>query len=184
MLTSLSWRLQSKSERFRMAANHWRLKSIKEASSVPYIGTLSHDMDNSWNIPGFSWANSYKTDRKVQIWPYESDENLLDHIILSSLSDWIRELNKDIQFNSDTFAKEVKDLAENYFNSVVPSSKDDLTEYLTTSLSNGRKLKWVLMFIPPNLTFSLHAHPNVELIVILEGSMHEYRLKVRWTATC
>ena len=32
------------------------------------------------------------------------------------------------------------------------------------------------MYIPANLSFNLHAHPNIEIIWVLSGTIHEYRL--------
>ena len=34
------------------------------------------------------------------------------------------------------------------------------------------------MSIAPNEQFQLHAHPNLELIWVVGGAMHEYRLSV------
>lgn len=49
---------------------------------------------------------------------------------------------------------------------------------LNNHRSNGRELKWNIMSIAPNEQFQLHAHPNLELIWVLGGAMHEYRLSV------
>jgi hypothetical protein len=44
------------------------------------------------------------------------------------------------------------------------------------STSNGRFLEWSIMECAPNLQFHLHAHPNIELICCLSGSIHEIRM--------
>ena len=55
-------------------------------------------------------------------------------------------------------------------------SNDDLQEFLQTSLSSGRELKWAVMDIAPGTQFKLHAHPNIELIYFIRGALHEIRM--------
>ena len=57
--------------------------------------------------------------------------------------------------------------------------RDDIIEIISNNhRSNGRELKWNIMSIAPNEQFQLHAHPNLELIWVVRGAMHEYRLSV------
>lgn len=56
------------------------------------------------------------------------------------------------------------------------SLRADLDEFTSTGRSNGRAMKWHLMRIAPNTSFKLHAHPNIELIYVIRGTMHEIRL--------
>lgn len=72
----------------------------------------------------------------------------------------------------------IDDNMNNYFKS--NDKKDEYKEWLDTGLSNGRKLSLSLMFIPSNLTFKLHAHPNIECILVLKGAIHELRLKSKY----
>ena len=51
----------------------------------------------------------------------------------------------------------------------------ELSEYLETGLSNGRKLKLQIMILPPGLYFKVHAHPNIEFEVTLSGCLEEFR---------
>jgi len=53
--------------------------------------------------------------------------------------------------------------------------QEELAELLSTSTSNGRQIRWDVMKIGGNVSFSLHAHPNVELIYVVKGAIHEYR---------
>ncbi|GMI04313.1 hypothetical protein TrLO_g11529 [Triparma laevis f. longispina] len=57
---------------------------------------------------------------------------------------------------------------------ILPPS--ELSEFLQTGLSNSQKLKWDLMEVQPNQRFSLHAHPNAEMILCVKGRIHEFRL--------
>jgi hypothetical protein len=55
-------------------------------------------------------------------------------------------------------------------------SKADFDEVLSTQgQSRGRKLRFDVMHIMANLSFSLHAHPNVEAIYVIKGAIHEFR---------
>eukprot|EP00746_Dinoflagellata_sp_MGD_P152220 gnl/MRDRNA2_/MRDRNA2_83516_c0_seq1.p1 gnl/MRDRNA2_/MRDRNA2_83516_c0~~gnl/MRDRNA2_/MRDRNA2_83516_c0_seq1.p1 ORF type:complete len:288 (-),score=58.11 gnl/MRDRNA2_/MRDRNA2_83516_c0_seq1:272-1135(-) len=54
--------------------------------------------------------------------------------------------------------------------------KEELQEWLQTGLSNGRPLKLQLMGLPPNMSFPVHAHPNIEMMFELAGSLSEVRL--------
>jgi hypothetical protein len=57
-----------------------------------------------------------------------------------------------------------------------PTFDEELREFLDSGKSNGRTMKWHLMKIAPNVSFSLHAHPNIELIYVFRGTMNELRL--------
>ena len=59
----------------------------------------------------------------------------------------------------------------------------ELTEYLTTGRSNGRKLKLQIMILPPGLYFKVHAHPNIEFEVTLSGCLEEFRWLFRVQAS-
>lgn len=56
------------------------------------------------------------------------------------------------------------------------SGREDLDEWLYTGKSNGIEPRFVALQIPPHTTFFVHAHPGIELVYLLEGSMHEVRL--------
>jgi len=63
----------------------------------------------------------------------------------------------------------------NYFIDI--EKLEEYKEWLDSGLSNRRSLSLSLMLIPKNLLFKLHAHPNIECIFVLKGSIHELRLK-------
>ena len=52
---------------------------------------------------------------------------------------------------------------------------DELDAWLDTGLSNGRSLRLSVMAIKPNDWFCVHAHPNIELMQTLVGTLHEVR---------
>ena len=52
----------------------------------------------------------------------------------------------------------------------------DVAEITGSGTSNGRNLRFDLMSIAGGTAFSLHAHPNAELVYCLEGELHEIRL--------
>ena len=52
---------------------------------------------------------------------------------------------------------------------------DELDAWLDTGLSNGRLLRLSVMAIKPNDWFCVHAHPNIELMQTLVGTLHEIR---------
>ena len=56
----------------------------------------------------------------------------------------------------------------------------DYAEWSSSGSSNGRVLTLAMMFIPNNLSFQLHAHPNIECILVLDGAIYELRLKAKY----
>ena len=82
------------------------------------------------------------------------------------------------QFHPIKVASIIEKAINNYSNSNAVY-RDDILEIISHNhLSNGRVLKWNIMSIAPNVQFQLHAHPNLELIWVVSGAMHEYRLSV------
>lgn len=83
--------------------------------------------------------------------------------------------------------KDAEYFRENLSNSMLSALKGHLTGELSCQYrefedsgwrsSQGRRLKWHIMIIKPNVSFKLHAHPNIELILVLNGTMHELRLQ-------
>jgi len=78
--------------------------------------------------------------------------------------------------NVQDFAFRIKDSLAKYFEKTC--TNDDLKEFFDTGLSNNRRLRWDIMYIAPNTSFKLHAHPNIELIYVIDGAIHEHRLQV------
>jgi hypothetical protein len=51
----------------------------------------------------------------------------------------------------------------------------ELSEFLSTSKSNGKELQWAVLECQAACQFRLHAHPNLELIYCVAGSLFEIR---------
>merc|ERR1711990_1373155 len=54
---------------------------------------------------------------------------------------------------------------------------NDLQEFMATGASNSSPCEFVALRIPPRTSFFVHAHPGIELVYLLRGSMHEIRLE-------
>ena len=57
--------------------------------------------------------------------------------------------------------------------------QSEWTAFALTGRSNGRAMQYIRMCIPPSCSFPLHAHPNVECIYVVHGTLYEKRLV--WT---
>jgi acetolactate synthase-1/2/3 large subunit len=57
------------------------------------------------------------------------------------------------------------------------NAKAELDDFVHSGRSNGRSMCYGSFRIGPNLTFPLHAHPNIECIYVVSGTIHERRLK-------
>jgi len=57
-------------------------------------------------------------------------------------------------------------------------SSADFETLNNSSTSNGRSLHWTYMEIPSKNVFELHAHPSVEVVKCIKGSLHEIRAAV------
>ncbi|GFH43880.1 hypothetical protein CTEN210_00353 [Chaetoceros tenuissimus] len=55
-------------------------------------------------------------------------------------------------------------------------TKEELQEFLETNESNGRPLFMQMMMLKPSQWFRIHAHPTIEFVYCLHGSLHEYRM--------
>lgn len=142
-------------------------------------------MEEDWKQVGFGWTNKHSpklnlVSTKVsflipsqtitfsefhQEFPEQSFyQLLLDHF-------------PSFPYDFDTFKDIFHLFLHQYFTVEKPqylSHYEDLRRH--GGLSNERQLRWDIMYIPPNLSFNLHAHPNIEIIWVLSGTIHEYRL--------
>ena len=64
---------------------------------------------------------------------------------------------------------------QNKYGSITQSDRTELHDFLETGLSNGRQLILQIMICPPGKCFQIHAHPNIESMLTLNGSLHELR---------
>jgi hypothetical protein len=78
--------------------------------------------------------------------------------------------------------KEINDKQNNPCsdNITIPGSDDnlDFIDFVTnrSCKSNERQLQWSIMSCPRGVQFPLHAHPNLELIYCIRGTLYEIRM--------
>jgi hypothetical protein len=58
------------------------------------------------------------------------------------------------------------------------SIKSDFIDFIMNQccISNNRQMEWSVMSCPPGVQFQLHAHPNIELIYCIRGTLYEIRM--------
>lgn len=156
----------SESGRGTQSASVWKL--VKWALSDAFSIILECAMGTNISIPGFGW--SQKRGQAVQIEPLMKAGSSID----------IEEVFK----SSSSLAglRSVMEIQEmsNVLNMGIAKtfSKVELDELRNTGRSNGRELVWCLMKLGKHTRFSLHAHPNIEVIYVIRGVIYEYRLVV------
>jgi hypothetical protein len=92
---------------------------------------------------------------------------------------WVVERNPSCSSNNHT--PKTNDLyelwpTEEEESNSATSSNDHHHQRRSVLYSNQRPLQWNIMDCPPACKFQLHAHPNVELILCLQGELHEVRM--------
>lgn len=119
--------------------------------------------------PGFGWASSKVTASKR------------DKVVLDSRGfEFSIEpgVNADklctlMDVDSSTAETQYQEMMSKLCEGVSPSDFQDVT---ASGASCGRRLRIDLMTIEPNVSFSLHSHPNCECIAVATGEIFEYRL--------
>jgi len=129
------------------------------------------------DTPGFGWANPQKSAEKVVITHGKGFEvGDMDSGYAGQLvQKFTSENGLRFAFTVEEFNARLKLSVEKYFDGI--GKREELTELLTKGTSNGRALKWEMMSIAPNCAFKLHAHPNVEMIHVVWGKLHEFRFR-------
>jgi hypothetical protein len=126
--------------------------------------------------PGHGWASSQKKlvtleDKKVFI---------TDNDIQDAVGDFAREFcvkrNIEFPFTNATFNSTVSQVLSSYLTSI--NKIEEYSEFCSTGRSNDRQMKWDIMTISANTSFKLHAHPNIEIIYVMQGAIHELRYEV------
>lgn len=131
--------------------------------------------------PGFGWSNNVSKTSVTIL----NDQILHENLDFSDFPgqspiDLLRS-HTDLELDYSSITSTLKSTLIERLRSV--GKHDDLDDFASTGLSNDRKLQWALMHIPPHIAFHLHAHPNIELIVVIKGRIHEYRMKVSTLTT-
>jgi hypothetical protein len=136
-------------------------------------------MKSSLSEPGFGWAIRTKEERVIiEEGRVLSLSDVQQGFPLDYPGEFVQEkvIKYGIDHHFPNFHLDINDVFYRYF-----ASRNILNEYeefLATGKSNGREMKWDMMLVQPNTSFRLHAHPNIELIYVIQGAMHEFRFKV------
>ena len=137
------------------------------------------------SVPGFGWATSKGKDlvvldeggRAVTL------EDIAAGFPTKFPEAFVRkfcEENGILICDIPNFSVAINEVLESYF--VATPFEDEYKQFLRTGRSNDRLMKWDIMSIQPNTSFRLHAHPNIELIYVIKGAMHEMRHQVRYSS--
>lgn len=138
--------------------------------------------------PGFGWttskANKVELIKGYSLIDLQSIVKTTSNLLESSYPiEFLRSFldsndRKNIQLpSSQNFTSCMKEVMDNYFTHNNDNLQNQQYEMLkATNTSSGRHLRWDIMIIEPNASFRLHAHPNIEVIFVIQGTIHEYRL--------
>jgi len=123
---------------------------------------------------------NFKYKNGIYFYPKELEFKNTDSNIMNAAHLLNESLNQNIIEPSDFLEKFRKNM-DNYFLVKNPDLKDEYYNLLNTNKSNGKKLKWNILFCEPNHIFSLHIHPNIEYEYSpsLKYSLGEYRYKTQ-----
>eukprot|EP00798_Chlamydomonas_sp_ICE-L_P019106 gene19105-25710_t len=75
--------------------------------------------------------------------------------------------------NKETFSKEFRSSLEKLLK---PKAPNEYEAFMQTGMCNDRQHQWVILHLPPHTYFPVHAHPGLEIVYVVSGSMHEIRL--------
>lgn len=132
--------------------------------------------------PGFGWATSKR--RLVTLdenGRFVTESDMTEGFPSSFPCNFVREFcaKKSIEFpfTNEEFSATIKDVLTSYLSS--HNLLEEYDEFCKTGKSNNRAMKWDIMTITPNTSFKLHAHPNIEIIYVIQGAIHEYRYEVQ-----
>ena len=128
---------------------------------------------NPFIKPGFGWTNLHNNKDKVII----AQGNTVT--AFRKFSDAAFFINEMLGLCLDSLSFETK--INNCLNIElgIERAKEVIDEMFAKGTSNNRKLKYDLMKILPNTAFKMHAHPNIEIIYVITGALHEFRLQVK-----
>lgn len=94
-----------------------------------------------------------------------------DYVLLSKSGEGSNNVRHVLQMSDADMAQVRTD-----WNAVLENKKSsELSELLSTSVSNGKELQWAVMECQAGCQFRLHAHPNLELVYCVTGSLFEIR---------
>ena len=121
---------------------------------------------NGFNKPGFGWTS---TGRSVELVRGEDISNV--GLSPNYIYEFIKS-NLGVEVSDDIYDKIILSLKQTLGET---EAEKAIFELQTHGTSNNRPLRYDIMKIRPNNAFPLHAHPNIEIVYVIYGSMHEYR---------
>lgn len=132
--------------------------------------------------PGFGWVSS-----KIKLVSLDeggkvvTEDDMKESFPSNYACNFVRRFceERSISFQIEGFANTVNQVLKSYLSS--QNLSDEYDEFIKTGKSNGREMKWDIMTIQPNTSFKLHAHPNIEIIYVIQGAIHEFRYEVSIT---
>jgi hypothetical protein len=147
-------------------------------ADLPAQGQVEAGEEDCWSIPGFGWTSSLDS---VEVHPLgslqisrRSDDDGVQHIDFQNVCQLLRE-KVPTGFMSES-------QLENFPSAAQAAAEQGLSQAAIKEIiesggrSNNRQLTWNIMLIPKHKRFHLHAHPNVELIYCVKGTLYEHRL--------
>lgn len=144
-------------------------------------GILNIASDESWSQVGFGWTSTYLGTSKQKVnlltsspeWiSFDSYETQFPG---SKPFETVHELIPDYPISNNLFQETILYVLETYFQENL-TLQSDLVDFQSHGTSCQRRLRWEIMHIPKHMSFPLHAHPNIEVICVLQGEIHEYRM--------
>ena len=131
-------------------------------------------IENVFIKPGFGWTNLHNNKDKVII-AHGNSVNSLGNF--SNAASFINEILGTC-FDCKSIETKIKNCL--IIELGTEMAKEVIDEMFAAGTSNNRKLKYDLMKILPKTAFKMHAHPNIEIIYIISGVLHEFRLQVKY----
>ena len=122
---------------------------------------------NRFNRPGFGWTSTGRSVELIRGDEVSKAGFLSSHYIYEFIKS-----NLGVEVSDDIYDKIIHNLKQTLGEA---EAKRAIVELETYGTSNNRPLRYDIMKIRPNNAFPLHAHPNIEIVYVIYGSMHEYR---------
>lgn len=128
------------------------------------------------SIPGFGWATNGTSSTTSARGKVTLDPRGFVFDAATNRENLEKLLGESGSLSGTAPPREVISYAEVLSSLQAEVSESDYRELMSTNgTSCGQRMRFDVMSISPNTSFKLHAHPNVECIVVLKGAMHEYR---------
>jgi hypothetical protein len=159
------------------------IRQLQESTEHGQVQIVVEMDPSTLSEPGFGWAT-----RKMRLvtldengrFVTESDvnEGFPSSFPFNFVRAFCAKNAIDFRVTNEEFSTTVREVLTTYLSS--NHKLEEYDEFFKTGKSNGRTMKWDIMTISPNTSFKLHAHPNIEIIYVIQGAIHEYRYEVQF----